>query len=194
MKAVIGFIWITLTVVILASCASTSSAVSTGSSFTMITLERTPCFGRCPVYKVSIYGDGTVRYDGKEYVKVKGGQTRIISPEQVRQLRAEFEQASYFSFKENYDTITFTDAPLAITSATIDGRTKRVRHYLGDGTAPRELTVLEERIDEVSGAREWVGTVWKSSDASGQRQDKGMADKLWAEAKICTLRSSTRRP
>jgi hypothetical protein len=183
MKKVYGLILVVLCSAMLASCASTSTQGSATPSVTVISLERTTCFGRCPVYKVSIYGDGTVRYDGKEYVKVKGSQTRVISQEQVGRLVAEFQQARYFSFKDEYETITFTDAPLAITSVTIDGRTKRVRHYLGDGAAPRELSVLEERIDHVSGADEWVGTVWKSNDTSGQRQDRGMADKLWAEGK-----------
>ena len=30
-----------------------------------ITLSRSGCYGRCPVYKVEIHGDGTVLYDGK---------------------------------------------------------------------------------------------------------------------------------
>ncbi|MBP1730263.1 MAG: hypothetical protein H6Q55_692 [Deltaproteobacteria bacterium] len=183
MKKVCGLILAVLCSAILASCASTSTQVSTTPSLLMISLERTPCFGRCPVYKVSVYGDGTVRYDGKEYVKVKGSQTRVISPQQVQRLLAELQQASYFSFKDDYDTITFTDAPLAITAVTVDGRSKRVRHYLGDATAPKELTILEERIDEVSGSQEWVGTVWKSSDTGRQTPDRGMADKLWAEGK-----------
>jgi len=33
--------------------------------FKIITLERTPCYGYCPVYKVTILSDGTVRYFGE---------------------------------------------------------------------------------------------------------------------------------
>ena len=112
-----------------------------------------------------------------------GSRTRVITSEKARQLLAEFEQTGYFSFKEQYETVTFTDAPLAITSVMVEGRTKRVRHYLGDATAPRELSALENRVDEVAGAAEWVGTVWKSRDLAGQAPDKTVADKLWAEGK-----------
>ena len=33
---------------------------------TVITLERTACFGTCPIYTITIYGDGRVVYDGED--------------------------------------------------------------------------------------------------------------------------------
>ena len=38
----------------------------------VITLERTACFGVCPVYKLTIYGDGRVLYDGIRFVRTEG--------------------------------------------------------------------------------------------------------------------------
>ena len=46
----------------------------------MITLQRTACFGACPVYTVSIYADGTVAYNGERFVEVEGTQTGSIDP------------------------------------------------------------------------------------------------------------------
>lgn len=37
-----------------------------------ITLERTVCFGVCPDYVVTVHGDGTVEYEGRNFVAVKG--------------------------------------------------------------------------------------------------------------------------
>ena len=45
----------------------------------VITLERTACFGVCPVYKLTVYGDGRVVYEGKRFVRVEGTITRNIS-------------------------------------------------------------------------------------------------------------------
>ena len=169
---------------LIASCVGTASQVVTSPSPTMISLERTLCYGRCPVYSITIYGDGTVRYEGKEHVNVKGSQTRVVNHERVRQLVAEFEQAGYFSMNDAYTAYMITDAPSAITSITIDGRTKRVRHYLGDRTAPKELMLLENRIDEVAGSREWVGSPLEAQDMRVQPPGKSAADGLWEQGKI----------
>ena len=40
--------------------------------FKTIQLERTMCFGECPVYKVEILSDGTVHYDGDMFVEKTG--------------------------------------------------------------------------------------------------------------------------
>ncbi|MFN8449836.1 MAG: DUF6438 domain-containing protein [Anaerolineae bacterium] len=46
-----------------------------------LTLERTACFGACPVYTVTIYTDtdGTVVYNGEHFVDVEGEQTRRLT-------------------------------------------------------------------------------------------------------------------
>ena len=41
----------------------------------VITLERTACFGRCPMYKVKIFADGKVVYRGQEIRQAKRQST-----------------------------------------------------------------------------------------------------------------------
>ena len=43
-----------------------------------ISLERTICFGRCPNYRVTIEGDGSVTYEGWRFVKVEGTHWKKI--------------------------------------------------------------------------------------------------------------------
>ena len=121
-----------------------------------ITLERTACYGTCPVYKLTITGDGTVVYDGRDFVEVKGEQTSSISPAQVRDLVDAFEQANFLSLHD-YTEQKVTDNPSAITSITIKGQTKTVNHYYGDNSAPPELTELESKIDAVVNSKQWTG-------------------------------------
>lgn len=124
----------------------------------IITLHRTMCFGTCPVYKLTIYGDGTVIYEGKKFVKDIGIKTTTINEEKVRQLVSEFKKINYFSLKDSYDETGITDMPYALTSITIDDKTKSIRHYYGDPNAPKELTQLEKRIDEIAGSKQWTET------------------------------------
>jgi hypothetical protein len=136
-------------------------ATSVPQSRVLMTLERSPCFGTCPAYTLTVDGDGTVRYDGREHVRVHGAQTWHVSPDAVRALANEMDAAGFFDFKDSY-TAPVSDLPTTVISVTIDGRTKRIRDYFG---APLELTRLETRLDVVSGAR---GRIYL--DAAGFRE------------------------
>jgi hypothetical protein len=120
------------------------------------TLERTACFGTCPVYQLTITGDGTVVYEGRDFVKVKGRQTSSISTAQVQELVAAFERANFLVLTD-YMEQKVTDLPYAITSLTLGGKTKTVNHYYGDNSAPQQLTALESKIDEITNSKQWTG-------------------------------------
>ena len=155
MKRLLLAIAICLAVVVMVvSCAKTPTPDDI--SDVVITLERGPCFGACPVYKLTIYGDGRVFYEGIRFVGGEGTQTASISEDKVRQLITEFQKIDYFSLDNEYTHINATDMPTATTSITITGQTKTVVHYHGDFSTPEELTTLEDRIDEIVSTDRWV--------------------------------------
>jgi hypothetical protein len=135
-------------------------SVATGEA---ITLERTACFGRCAVYRVSVTPAGAVTYEGRANVRHIGRATAEISPDSVGALLREMEQGGYFTFSDRYAVSEptcrryTTDSPSAISSATFRGRTKRIEHDYGCAGVPGALTVLEQRIDEVLGSGRWTG-------------------------------------
>lgn len=129
----------------------------------VITLERTPCFGNCPVYKLTIQGDGTLNYEDRTYmyeekdpVEAVFGVETTISRDKVKEIISEFEKAKYFSLNDRYMERTITDAETVITSITINGNTKTIEHYRGDFSAPKKLTKLEDRIDEIVNTSQWI--------------------------------------
>lgn len=122
----------------------------------VITLERTSCFGTCPVYSLTINGDGTVVYVGEDFVKTKGEKETTISIDAVNQLVLEFEKADYFSLNDSYTSFGISDMPSANTSISIGGKTKAIKHYLGDRSAPQQLTELENKIDEIVNSAQWI--------------------------------------
>jgi uncharacterized protein DUF6438 len=123
----------------------------------VITLERTPCFGACPIYAVTIHADGSVEYDGKRFVDVTGEQTANIGAEAFDELMQVIENAGYFDWDDEYTDLTVTDASTVTTTVTRDGETKTIRHYLGDGSAPLGLSFLENWIDMAAGTQQWTG-------------------------------------
>jgi hypothetical protein len=129
----------------------------------VVTLERFPCFGSCPVYRLSIWRDGTVRFFGRENVAQAGSATASIPAAKVDSLLAELEAGGYLNFEERYLRdepacgLYATDSPTVVTSLNRDGRTKSVRHDYGCSGAPPDLARLERRIDEVAGTARWTG-------------------------------------
>lgn len=136
-----------------------NASPTTENSFAdlVITLERTACYGTCPVYKLTITGDGTVTYVGRDFVTVKSEQTASLGTAQIQDLISAFDQANFFSLRDNYTDYNITDNPSAITSITFNGKTKTVNHYYGDTSAPQELFDLESKIDEIVNSKQWTG-------------------------------------
>ncbi len=137
----------------------TSGAVEVGS----VSLERGPCFGTCPVYKVTIDRTGAVRFEGRRFVADSGESTGTVPPGQVDSLLAELDAAGYWRFADMYRmgeptcSRYATDLPTVITTVRLGTRTKRVEHDRGCADAPEALSALETRIDEVAGVSRWIG-------------------------------------
>ena len=154
----IGCVLLALLPLISAGCQPSLKAQSTD---TLITLERTTCEGTCPSYKLTILGDGTVNFEGRKYVRVKGTVRSKIDPASVESLVQEFIKIDYFGLNDKYTTIKnpdgtetiVLDLPTTITSLTLAGKQKRIVDYVG---APQQLMELEDEIDKVANSKRWV--------------------------------------
>ncbi len=135
-------------------------AIRSDTSTAIITLERTACFGTCPLYTLAIYEDGTVIYNGLRFVREMGLRVANIGTETVEDLFANARRISYTSLSERYDgTATDpapTDLPSAITSVRFGDAHKIVHDYWG---APQQLRKFERRIDELTRVERWLGDV-----------------------------------
>lgn len=134
----------------------------------LITLERTECYGLCPVYKVSIKADGSVIFEGIKNTETKGAAEGKIRETQIKDILKEFETADYINLKDKYDSETCplaaTDNSTVVTSIQSDGKKKIVSHYLGcvedneqHTPFPPKLRELENKIDEIAGTKRWIG-------------------------------------
>lgn len=140
-------------------------SLSLAAAVPVITLERTVCFGTCPAYKLEIFADGKVVYEGKEFVKRKGKAEGRITKDKLEQLVREFERINYLSLDDYYSERdpkncpeSWTDNPSATTSLNWKGKTKTIEHYYGCRglVVLDQLTALERKIDEVANSKRWV--------------------------------------
>ena len=140
-----------------------STAVAEGSDSTLITLERAPCYGTCPVYTVTISGSGAVRFVGTRFTTQIGEVAAEIPRARVDSLVAELRAGGYFELADAYMPdapacgLYATDSPTVVTSVLSGGVRKEIRHDHGCSGAPPALGGLERRIDEVAGTSRWTG-------------------------------------
>lgn len=117
-----------------------------------VTFERTACYGRCPVYRLTVHGTGEVEWIGERFVAREGTHRWTISPDKVERLWDAFAKADFLALNDGYTFVSVTDAPGCVTSIELeDGRFKKVDHYHGDDTAPETLYRLENLIDAIVG-------------------------------------------
>ncbi len=124
-----------------------------------IKIVRTSCFGFCPDYSVQILGDGTVVYEGRRLVKIKGKQEGLVSTDAVRQLVHRFFAADYFALRSYYGVCW--DGPIVVTSIDWPGVSRKVIDCGEVGvvrTIPSALPELEAAIDTTLNSQQWVGT------------------------------------
>lgn len=109
-------------------------------------IQRTACFGRCPIYVLTVYEDGTVIYEAERFVPEEGTFKAKVSTDLYQKLLRRAEEASFFEMQSKYDSESVTDLPTTITTLRKDDEVKRIENrYQG----PEELNRVEKYFDEL---------------------------------------------
>ena len=148
------------------STASSGQAVKATESApdTLIVLQRGACEKRCAVYRLVIFADGSVIYEGRYFVRQTGLIKSSVSPEVLAKLIVDLETGGFFQLEGNYgysntdgcDSID-SDGPVAILSVSNKGRSKTVlHHHRCVGPVPNRVTELEDKVDRAVGAVKWI--------------------------------------
>lgn len=129
--------------------AASSEPVKAGE--VLFSLQRTPCFGRCPTYRVEVRADGTVRFQGERHVRVTEPVETKLEAADLAKLVARLEQSGFAGWSDFTNTQVSDMATVVLTF-----RGKTLRHYLGDEKAPDALTELERDVEAIIGTARWV--------------------------------------
>lgn len=92
----------------------------------VFTMERTPCFGKCPWDSFTVRADGTILYTGKRDVERIGTYTGSIDLDLVADLRKQLDEIGYFDWDAEYDA-NISDLPgINLRYMAKDGSAKAV--------------------------------------------------------------------
>jgi hypothetical protein len=147
------FLILSASLLLAISCQSQKK--TTNQQFTaenpVIVLQKTVCFGSCPVYTLKINGDGKAELKAEQHLPNLGNFTKTLPPETVQELVNDFDKIQFFSLKDEY-TGAITDLPTTYISFTYQGKSKKIRDYYG---APESLKNLEKKIAEFVSDEGW---------------------------------------
>jgi hypothetical protein len=126
----------------------------------VVTFERGPCFGACPVYTLTVFADGSVAYNGVAFVLAEGNQQSSLASEEVDHLYQIIVEADFFGLQDRYE-VAVSDLPSLLTTVAMDGQAKTVYHYgVGCGTdldtAPAGLCEVEALLEGIAVSNGWV--------------------------------------
>lgn len=155
-----------VTLLVLAGCKSTpettadpkptadasASPVTTAEVLPLVQLKRGACFGRCPMYSVTVFTDGAVSFDGERFVETQGHATGKLDAAALGKLVKRLESSGFAEWKTSYENRQVTD--MATVTLTFRGRT--IVHYIGDESAPAGLKQLEDDVDALIGTSQWI--------------------------------------
>ena len=114
----------------------------------------------CPVYEVSIFTDGTVQWNGNQFVGTIGTATARLPKAQVEDLIRVMSASGLQSLNSSYRNRihpdgameSVSDLPTTYLTFTHDSVTKTVEDYW---FAPDKLHELERLVDRVSNSHRW---------------------------------------
>jgi len=127
---------------------ATQEKVETGTPADLeVSMERTPCFGTCPVYKVEIAQDGVLSWSGIRFTERKDVWQRQLSTNEKANLWIEIQKSGYFSLQNEYDEHQIADAPSVLLKIKALGTEHSIKDRMG---APESLRNLENYIDTLA--------------------------------------------
>jgi hypothetical protein len=132
--------------------AEETNTIPTASKDSLLaSVERTPCFGMCPIYTMHIYQSGFVRYEGKNFVDNIGLYYTYSDASVLEQIKAKAEEIKFFSFDDTYDG-QVTDLPTTYVTVNMNGEKKRIKLRYN---YPDELKAFGKYLDELYKKVKW---------------------------------------
>lgn len=134
--------------------ASTNNPASQNQEDSLVlTFARTPCFGKCPSFEISVYSSGYATFNGRYHVLPQGMNYQYVDINEVMQICREAKEAGYFRFNPMYDA-GIPDLPGVVFYLHLGNEKLKVTN--NNGEVPEALNEIERRIDQFFKGINWL--------------------------------------
>lgn len=143
------------------------TAVMAAKASETVSIERGACFGPCPIYKATVYGDDRLVFEGMKFVK-RSGKHEAALP------RGAFAKLVEIGKRHNFAAMDTqwpdekglncpeppTDLPTVIIAYATAEIAHRVAYYEGCGGTPaaERVEAMVADLDKALALDEWIGS------------------------------------
>lgn len=151
--------------------AATQTGGATAQVVGPVTISVGPCFGFCPVYKVTVSPDGTINFVGERHTAVLGARRRNGGAATYRGLIAElstFRPAAGTKVQIACDAVVSDTPGYTITWNDPDVRETIATHQGGcSGGAGQQLDTVLRKLPDRLGIAAWMQQVRRPGVSRG---------------------------
>jgi hypothetical protein len=115
-------------------------------------MDKSPCFGTCPYYTLTIYENGIASFLGKKDVEKLGLHTKRLSKKEYEGVHRAFEASNFFELDDNYPS-DLPDAPKTVITYHKNGKSKTVK---GDYSRPQIVLGLDKILSQIAESDGWT--------------------------------------
>jgi hypothetical protein len=118
----------------------------------VISLQKTACYGTCPIFVMDIYSNCKVILEAEKFVNVGEGTFKSkLTRGQMDTLKQKFEKSEFFEFEESYSS-NVTDLPTTFLYYNNGSQDMKIEMY---GDRPAKLEGLDAYLMELMGNLKW---------------------------------------
>ncbi|HEX5625344.1 MAG TPA: DUF6438 domain-containing protein [Saprospiraceae bacterium] len=125
-----------------------------------ITVQKNPCFGHCQVYKMSIYRNGLVIFEGREHTEKIGVYFTELNPEKIKSYKRLLDSPNWTSYQDEY-MVNIADLPVTdIQYFNVNGA--RIKNIKANSNLPDPVQAITKEISNLIKLEKWTQIQRKS--------------------------------
>jgi|GEM_PF-2316487 hypothetical protein len=124
-----------------------TSLLDTTKNQVEVSLDRSPCYGTCPVYSVNFnLSTKEATFKGLKFTRLSGERTFTLTNEEVSSIIDGLKNCEYLGLSDSYDG-AISDIPSCTTALIINGEKLKGVYNRYDG--PDALIIFETHLDNI---------------------------------------------
>ncbi len=153
---------------------TTEAVIESPDEPVMITMMKGSCFGRCPVYTISLNQDGYSVFHGKRFCDKKGWFEKTFDKEETKKVLDAFANANLQQYQDFYES-EIPDLPtVSITYQVGEGEKKEVK---GKAERPEAIFKLQAMLEALAETDDWT----IKEDVEEEEEEKPKAEVIYSE-------------
>lgn len=121
-----------------------------------IYIKTHPCFGKCPVFELTIQQDGLMIYTGQYFTEKEGKYSKQIEDKDYHAVLQLIQEADFFALEDVYDNKQIMDLPSIIFRVSNEQNSKQIENRFGGpaildklGSKLKEITATEDGWEKI---------------------------------------------